>query len=142
MQNKQREKKLTSLADDLLKRVEQADHLKELAKRNPVEASRVSVIVNAFMDTENVSASDLDKKIKIYDKIRVLVDVIDRNMTRVKKSGTSNFDWSEYSRDSGVAFNIKAKMSATGIYNHKQDYTTLNELYKKHLNIQKLLDNI
>lgn len=122
--------------------MEQADQLKDLAKRNPEEASRVSAIVNAFMDVDNTSASDLDKRIKIYDKIKVLVNVIDSNISRVKKSGTSNFDWVEYSRDSGFAFNIKAKMSATGIYSYKQDYETLNKLYKKHLNIQRLLDNV
>ena len=140
MQNDPKRKKLTGMADDLLKKVEQADNLKELAKRNPEEASRVSSIIDAFMTTSNVTAADLDKKTKIYDKIKLLVDVISRNIARIKKSGTNNFDWLEYNRDSGFAFNIKAKIASTGIID-KEDLKYLNSLYKKHLNIQKLLDN-
>ena len=136
MQNKQREKKLTTLADDLLKKVELADSLKEVAKRNPEEASRVSTIIDTFMNP----GSNISEKQKIYNKIDIITSLIDVHINIAKKVDSKNFDWLEYHRDNGFAFNIKTKISSTGIID-KKDLLYLNKLYKKHIRLNKILGN-
>jgi hypothetical protein len=133
MRNKQKEKKVTSLADDLLRKVEQADQLKDLAKRNPEEASRVNTIIDTFMNP----GSDIYQKQKVYEKIDIITALIGDNISIVKRSGTSHFDWTEYQLDSKFVFNIKAAISATDII-QDDDLRYLNEVYKKHQRLNKI----
>ena len=135
MQNKQKEKQLTNLADDLLKKVELADSLKEVAKRNPKEASRISTIIDTFMNP----GSNISEKEKIYNKIDIITSLIDVHINIAKKLDSKNFDWLEYHRDNGFAFNVKTKISSTGII-EKKDLLFLNKLYKKHLRLNKILN--
>lgn len=133
MRNKQKEKKLTNLADDLLRKVEQADQLKDLAKRNPEEASRVNSIIDAFMNP----STDVHKKQKVYEKIDMITTLISDNINIVKRSGTTNFDISDYQLDSKLVFNIKAAIAATDII-QDDDLKSLNKLYKKHQQLNKI----
>jgi len=134
MRNKQREKQLTTLADELLKRVEQADNLKEIAKRSPEEASRVSTIIDTFMNP----GSNLLQKENVYNKIDIIVTLIDSNIKLAKQLNSRNFNWLEYHEDSTFAFNIKTKISSTGLID-KSDLERLNTVYKKHLQLNKIL---
>ena len=56
-----------------------------------------------------------------------------------KKLDSKNFEWLEYHRDNGFAFNVKTKISSTGII-EKKDLLFLNKLYKKHLRLNKILN--
>lgn len=134
MQDKRKEKQLTELADDLLKKVEQADQLKEIAKRNPKEASRVSTIIDTFMNP----GSNIQEKQVIFEKIDIITNLIDEHIIIAKKLTTNNFDWLEYHRDNNFAFNIKTKISSTNII-EKHDLEYLNKLYKKHQRLNKIL---
>jgi len=137
MQSKEREKKLTELADEMLKKVEQADNLKELAKRNPEEASRVSTIIDAFMNP----GSNISEKSNIYNKIDIVTSLVEENIVIAKKLNTKNFDWLEYHRDNNFAFNIKTKISSTNIID-TNDLKYLNTLFKKHTRLNKIFKNV
>ena len=116
--------------------MDQADQLKELAKRNPEEASRINTILDTFMNP----GCDIDKKQKLYKKIEALTDLISKNIDTIKQSGTSQFDWLEYSRDRGFIFNIKSSIAATSII-QDSDLRYMNELYKKHVKLDKLFNS-
>lgn len=137
MQSKKREKTLTELADEMLKKVEQADNLKDLAERNPEEASRVSTIVDAFMNP----GSNISEKSKIYSKIDIVTSLIEKNIVIAKRLNTKNFDWSEYQQDNNHAFNIKTKISSTNIIDNS-DLKYLNVLFKKHSRLNNTFNNI
>ncbi len=137
MQSKEREKKLTDLADEMLRKVELADNLKELAKRNPEEASRVSTIVDAFMNP----GSNITEKGEIYNKIDIVTSLIEENIVIAKRLSTKNFDWLEYHRDNNYAFNIKTKISSTNIID-TNDLKYLNVLFKKHTRLNKIFNNV
>lgn len=137
MQSKKREKTLTELADEMLKKVEQADNLKDLAERNPEEASRVSTIVDAFMNP----GSNISEKSNIYNKIDIVTSLVEENIVIAKKLNTKNFDWLEYHRDNNFAFNIKTKISSTNIID-TNDLKYLNTLFKKHTRLNKIFKNV
>lgn len=114
--------------------MEQADHLKEIAERNPEEASRVSAIIDTFVNP----GSNIQQKEHIFKKLDRVTELIESNILVVKKLNTKNFDWLEYHRDSNYAFNIKTKISSTNII-QKEDLEYLNDLYKKHTRLNKIL---
>ena len=133
MRSKKERKHLTNLSDDILRKVEQADQLKELANRNPEEASRLNTILDTFMNP----GSDIEKKQKFYTKIDSLTKLIDLNIETVKRSGTIQFDWLEYHRDNNFVFNIKSRIAATGVI-RESDLEDMNQLFKKHTKLSKL----
>jgi len=133
MRSKKERKHLTNLSDDILRKVEQADQLKELANRNPEEASRLNTILDTFMNP----GSDIEKKQKFYTKIGSLTKLIDLNIETVKRSGTTQFDWLEYHRDNNFVFNIKSRIAATGVI-RVSDLEDMNQLFKKHTKLSKL----
>ena len=133
MRSKKERKHLTNLSDDILRKVEQADQLKELANRNPEEASRLNTILDTFMNP----GSDIEKKQKFYTKIGLLTKLIDLNIETVKRSGTTQFDWLEYHRDNNFVFNIKSRIAATGVI-RESDLEDMNQLFKKHTKLSKL----
>jgi len=133
MRSKKERKHLTNLSDDILRKVEQADQLKELANRNPEEASRLNTILDTFMNP----GSDIEKKQKFYTKIGSLTKLIDLNIETVKRSGTTQFDWLEYHRDNNFVFNIKSRIAATGVI-RESDLEDMNQLFKKHTKLSKL----
>ena len=133
MQSNDNKKTLTELANGILKKVDQADQLRELAERNPEEASRVNIIIDAFMNP----GSNLAEKEKVYEKISKITTLIDANIAIVKQKMTQSYDWLEYNRDNGFVFNIKAKIASTGIID-KKDLQYLNDVYKQHTRLNKI----
>jgi len=136
MRSKKEIKHLTNLSDDMLKKVEQADQLKDLASRNPEEASRLNTILDTFMNP----GSNIDRKEKLYKKINSLTKLISKNIDTVKRSGTSQFDWLEYHRDNNFVFSIKSRIASTGVI-RDYDLNDMNEFYKKHIRLDKLFNS-
>ena len=82
--------------------------------------------------------SNIQQKEDIFKKVDIITELIESNILVVKKLNTKNFDWLEYHRDNNYAFNIKTKISSTGII-EKKDLLYLNELYKKHKRLNSIL---
>ena len=82
--------------------------------------------------------SNIQQKEDIFKKLDIITELIDSNIIIVKKLNTKNFDWLEYHRDNNFAFNIKTKISSTNII-QKEDLEYLNNLYKKHTRLNKIL---
>ncbi len=120
----------------MLRKMDQADQLKSLANRNPEEASRLNAILDTFMNP----GCDIEKKQKLYKKIESLTSLISKNIDTVKRSGTNQFDWVEYSRDSNLIFDIKTRIASTGII-RDSDLNDMNEFYKKHVRLDKLFNS-
>jgi len=81
--------------------------------------------------------TDVHKKQKVYEKIDMITTLISDNINIVKRSGTTNFDISDYQLDSKLVFNIKAAIAATDII-QDDDLKSLNKLYKKHQQLNKI----
>ena len=124
-------KKLTQLADDMLKKADQADALKKLGEENPEQASKIQNILSAFGPVESV----IKRKHNI-DKFEKLLSLISNNIKNSK--GYNNFSESEYKVDKKKVFDIKHR--AISVDNvSKDDLKLINKIYKKHLNIQSIL---
>lgn len=122
------EQKLTYLADALLKLKEQEEALRDIGKRNPEQASAIQNIFAAF---ENI-----DMVVEI-EKLMSVISLIKDNIKKAK--GYNNFSESEYSDDKNKIFNIKSIITSTNQITKNQKQT-VNKIYKKHLNIQKILE--
>ena len=124
-------KKLTQLADDMLKKADQADALKKLGEENPEQASKIQNILSAFGPVESVI-----KRKHYIDKFEKLLSLISNNIKNSK--GYNNFSESEYKVDKKKVFDIKHR--AISVDNvSKDDLKLINKIYKKHLNIQSIL---
>ena len=137
MQSEEERKKLTDIGSRMLQGVEQADQLRELAKRNPEEASRLSSILDSFVsNAANPSVSDYQVKLNYHTKIEVILDLIADNITLA--THYVNFNVREYASDRSDVFNLKMKVSSIGMLD-KSDLVQLNVIYKKHLQIRSTL---
>ena len=124
-------KRLKYISDELLKKQAQADALRDLAERNPEAASAIDNILAAFGIPE-----DIHKVQDTIDKFNSVVSLIKINIKNSK--GYKNFPESEYVDDKKQVFDIKHKsLSINKISN--QDMSLVNKIYKKHLNIQSIL---
>jgi len=121
------EQKLTYLADALLKLKEQEEALRDIGKRNPEQASAIQNIFAAF---ENI-----DMVVEI-EKLMSVISLIKDNIKKAKDY--NNFSESEYSNDKNKIFNIKSIIISTNQITKNQK-KIVNKIYKKHLNIQKIL---
>ncbi len=125
-------KKLTQLADDMLRKADQADALKKLGEENPEQASRLQNILSAFGPVESVIKRKDD-----ISKFERLISLISKNIKNSK--GYNNFSESEYKSDKKKVFDIKYKaLSVSNI--SKDELQIINKIYKKHLNIQSILE--
>jgi len=129
-------KKLTYLADELLRKKEHADALRDLGERNPEQASAIENILAAFSPIEDV--------VTLRNNITKFESVISLIKSNIKLSkGYDNFPESEYIEDKNRVFNIKHKVIATNSTSNnvvdKSVMVEVNNIYKKHLNIQTIL---
>jgi len=124
-------KKLTRLADDMLRKVDQADALKKLGEENPEQASRIENILAAF-----TPLGDIEKTQDNIEKFKTVLSLIRENIKNSR--GYNNFSESEYKLDKNKVFNIKHKAMSTTSFT-KEDMKAVNKIYKKHLNIQGIL---
>jgi len=125
-------KKLTQLADDMLRKADQADALKKLGEENPEQASKIENIFAAFEPLKNI--------VKTQDNIEKFKTVMSLIRENIKNSkGYNNFPESEYVSDKHTIFNIKHKVMNTDNQFMKEDMKIVNKIYKKHLNIQSIL---
>ena len=122
-----KKQKLKYLADELLKLKEHEDALRDIGKRNPEQASAIENIFAAF--------ENLDMVVEI-DKLMSVVSLIKENIKSSK--GYSNFSEQDYVVDKNKIFNIKSIMNSTNQIT-KEQKQTVNKIYKKHLNIKKIL---
>ena len=125
-------KKLTQLADDMLRRHEQADELRRLGKENPEQASKIESIFAAFAPQSQIVKQKVD-----VDRFNCVTDLISENIKNSK--GYNNFPESEYRLDKKKVFDIKLKHMSVYIKEDKDDLRLVNKIYKKHLNIQSIL---
>ncbi len=126
-----KKKRLTYLADELLKKQEHADALRDLGERNPEAASSIENILAAFSPVEDL--------IKVRDHIHKFESVVSLIKDNIKNSkGYNNFSESEYVRDKKRVFDIKHKVLSSNQIN-KEDLKEVNKIYKNHLNIQSIL---
>ena len=111
------------MSDKLLKQQEQAEALRELGERNPDAASAIDNILAAFAPVDN-----LDKIHEYIQKFESVVSLIKGNIINSK----------EYTTDKKTIFNIKHKVLLLNqIDTH--DMNRVNKIYKKHVNIQRIL---
>ena len=125
-------KKLTYLADDMLKKAEQADALKKLGEDNPEQASKIQNLLSAFAPDGDI----LKQKVDI-DRFSKVIELITSNIKNSK--GYTNFPKAEYKKDKKKVIDIKLKHLSAYIPESKDDLITVNKIYKKHLNIQSIL---
>ena len=125
-------KKLTQLADDMLKKVEYSDALKKLGEGNPEQASKIQNILSAFAPQGDVIKQKVD-----IDRFSRVTDLISENIKNSK--GYNNFPESEYKLDKKKVIDIKLKHLSVYIADDKNDLRLVNKIYKKHLNIQSIL---
>ena len=125
-------KKLTYLADDMLKKADQADALKKLGEENPEQASKIQNILSAFAPHADIIQQKVD--IERFNKV---IDLISKNIKNSK--GYNNFSESEYKQDKKKVYDIKTKHLSAYIADDKNDLKLVNKIYKKHLNIQSIL---
>jgi len=126
-----KKQKLKYLADKLLKRKEHADALRDLGERYPDEASRIDNILAAFGPMKDVN--------EVRDhivKFESVVSLIKRNIKNSK--GYDNFPESEYVKDKKRVFDIKHKVLSINQID-MEDLVEVNNIYKKHVNIQSIL---
>ncbi len=121
-------KRLTYIADQLLKLKDQEDALRDIGKRNPEQASAIENIFAAFENLDMITE---------IDKLMSVISLIKNNIKNAK--GYNNFSESEYSDDKNKIFNIKSIITSTNQITKNQKQT-VNKIYKKHLNIQKILE--
>ena len=125
-------KKLTQLVDDMLRKADQADALKKLGEENPEQASKIENILSAFGPVESI----INKNINMVPKFELVLDLIAKNINNSK--GYNNFSESEYKLDKKKIFDIKHR--AISVDNvSKDELKLINKIYKKHLNIQSIL---
>ena len=125
-------KKLTQLADDMLRKADQADALKKLGEENPEQASKIQNILSAFGPVESVIKRKDD-----ISKFEKLMSLISKNINNSR--GYNNFSESEYRADKKKVFDIKHRaLSVDNI--SKDELKIINKIYKKHLNIQSILE--
>jgi len=125
-------KKLTQLADDMLRKADQADALKKLGEENPEQASKIQNILSAFAPHADIIKQKVD-----IDRFSKVIDLISENIKNSK--GYSNFSESEYKQDKKKVYDIKTKHLSAYIADDKNDLKLVNKIYKKHLNIQSIL---
>jgi len=125
-------KKLTRLADDMLRKHDLADELKRLGKENPEQASKIENIFAAFNPLGDVVKQKVD-----VDRFNRVTDLISENIKNSK--GYINFSKSEYKLDKKKVVDIKLKHLSVYIADDKDDLRSVNKIYKKHLNIQSIL---
>jgi|TARA_R110000744_G_scaffold131169_4_gene239199 hypothetical protein len=119
------------MSDKLLKQQEQAEALRELGERNPDAASAIDNILAAFAPVDN-----LDKIHEYIQKFESVVSLIKGNIINSKEY--NNFSEAEYTTDKKTIFNIKHKVLLLNqIDTH--DMNRVNKIYKKHVNIQRIL---
>tara|TARA_A100001201_G_C4015603_1_gene179003 strand:+ start:81 stop:479 length:399 start_codon:yes stop_codon:yes gene_type:complete len=127
-------KKLTYLADDMLKKADQADALKKLGEENPEQASKIQNILSAFAPEGDIIKQKVD-----IDRFNKVVNLIKSNIENSK--GYTNFSKKEYMQDKKKVIDIKLKHLSAYIPESKDDLITVNKIYKKHLNIQSILSS-
>lgn len=126
-----KKKRLKYIADSLLKKQDQADALRDLGRRNPDVASAIDNIMAAFGPVENVI--EVQEHINKFESV---VSLIRENITNSK--GYNNFSQSEYKEDKMVVFEIKHKILSINQID-VEDLKKVNNIYKKHINIQSIL---
>ena len=124
--------KLTYLADDMLKKADQADALKKLGEENPEQASKIQNLLSAFAPDGDIIKQKVD-----IDRFNKVVELITSNIKNSK--GYTNFSKAEYKKDKKKVIDIKLKHLSTYIPECKEDLIIVNKIYKKHLNIQSIL---
>ena len=124
-------KKLIQLADDMLRKADQADALRKLGEKNPEQASKIENIFAAFEPVKNIMKTQ-----DSIDKFQRVLDLISENIKNSK--GYKNFSVSEYKEDKKYVFDIKHKTLTITSVNIK-DMKLINNIYKKHINIQSIL---
>ncbi len=122
-----KKKRLTYIADQLLKLKDKEDALRDIGKRNPEQASAIENIFAAFENLDMITE---------IDKLMSVISLIKGNIKNAK--GYNNFSESEYSDDKNKIFNIKSIVTSTNQIT-KEQKTAVNKIYKKHVNIQKIL---
>ena len=126
-----KKKRLKYIADSLLKKQDQADALRDLGRRNPDAASAIDNIMAAFGPVENV--------IEVQEHINKFESVVSLIRENIKNSkGYNNFSQSEYKEDKMVVFEIKHKILSINQVD-VEDLKKVNNIYKKHINIQSIL---
>jgi hypothetical protein len=125
-------KKLTYLADDMLKKADQADALKKLGEENPEQASKIQNLLSAFAPDGDIIQQKVD-----IDRFNKVIELITNNIERSK--GYTNFSKQEYDKDKKKVIDIKLKHLSAYIANNNNDLLLVNKIYKKHLNIQSIL---
>tara|TARA_X000001382_G_C3124359_1_gene164217 strand:- start:149 stop:532 length:384 start_codon:yes stop_codon:yes gene_type:complete len=122
-----KKQKLKYLADELLRLKDHEDALRDIGKRNPEQASAIENIFAAF--------ENLDMVVEI-DKLMSVVSLIKENI--ISSKGYNNFSEQEYISDKNKIFNIKTVVNSTNQIT-KEQKKTVNKIYKKHIDIQKIL---
>ncbi len=126
-------KRLKYMADGLIKKQDQADALRDLGKRNPESASAIDNILAAFGLPEDIH--------KVQDNINKFSSVVSLIKDNIKNSkGYNNFPESEYINDKKQVFDIKHKVISINKIS-KEEMSTVNKIYKKHLNIKSILQD-
>tara|TARA_R110002072_G_scaffold63182_4_gene157442 strand:- start:16843 stop:17238 length:396 start_codon:yes stop_codon:yes gene_type:complete len=127
-----KKKRLKHIADSLLKKQDQADALRDLGRRNPDAASAIDNIMAAFGPVENV--------IEVQEHINKFESVVSLIRENIKNSkGYNNFSQSEYKEDKMIVFEIKHKILSINQVD-VEDLKKVNNIYKKHINIQSILN--
>ena len=126
-------KKLTQLADEMLRKADQADALKKLGEENPEQASKIENILSAFGPVESI----INKNINMVPKFELVLDLIAKNINNSK--GYNNFSESEYKLDKKKIFDIKHRAISIDTFSN-EEMKIVNKIYKKHLNIKSILE--
>tara|TARA_B110000211_G_scaffold173257_1_gene195692 strand:- start:1239 stop:1637 length:399 start_codon:yes stop_codon:yes gene_type:complete len=125
-------KKLKYMADDLIKKQDQADALRDLGRRNPEAARRIDNLLAAFGQS-NIGSDEVQD---ILIKFESVISLIKENIKNSR--GYENFPESEYREDKNAIFDIKHKMISVQRVT-TNDMTYVNKIYKRHLRIQSIL---
>lgn len=125
-------KKLKYMADDLIKKQDQADALREIGRRNPEAARKIDNLFAAF----GQSSIGSDQVQGTLIKFESVISLIKENIKNCR--GYKNFPESEYIEDKNAIFDIKHKMISVQRVT-TNDMTYVNKIYKKHLRIQSIL---
>lgn len=124
--------KIKNTSEDLVRRQEQADALREVGLRNPTSAARINNIFTAFGYIGN-------NHVQVQDSIAKFESVISLIKQNIKDSkGHINFTTSEYVNDKNAVFDIKQKVLSIGTLT-TNDMMYVNKIYKRHLSIQSIL---
>jgi len=127
-----KDKKLKYMTDDLIKKQDQADALREIGKRNPEAARRIDNLFAAFGQS-NIGSDQVQD---ILIKFESVISLIKENIKNSR--GYENFPESEYREDKNAIFDIKHKMISVQRVT-TNDMTYVNKIYKRHLRIQSIL---